>query len=381
MAYDVDRNRVVIFGGVDSTGGIAVNDTWEWNGLGWNRIDSTGPASRTNLAMSYDEARKNTVLFGGWTTPNNYFGDTWIWDGTAWVEKLVSGPSPRANVAMAYDRQRQRIVLFGGSYYQDIYGDTWEWDGTQWQQVSTTGPSARIFSKMVYDSTQHKCLLFGGQTTYSGEILHDTWEWDGTSWTEVDTIGPPARLMHMMAYDPSVNRTILFGGQTSFFAPTTYLDDTWEWNGSSWTQIATTAPSPRSLGTMVYHSISGKVFLFGGQRQNDSVIFNETWTYSDQTEGVQNPSSNVAEAYQLKQNFPNPFNSITKIQYSIPSAKFITLRVYDILGREIVTLVNEHKLAGNYEVNLNGEYLPSGVYFYRMQAGTFSETKKLVLIR
>ena len=85
--------------------------------------------------------------------------------------------------------------------------------------------------------------------------------------------------------------------------------------------------------------------------------------------------------YYLKQNYPNPFNPTTTINYSIPKTCFVTLKVYDMLGKEVTTLVNEERRTGNYKVDFDGSYLPSGVYFYRMQAGNFSETKKLVLLK
>ena len=88
----------------------------------------------------------------------------------------------------------------------------------------------------------------------------------------------------------------------------------------------------------------------------------------------------------LSQNYPNPFNPITKIKYEIPGQArndnaLVTLKVYDILGREIVTLVNEEKPAGEYEVEFDATNLPSGVYLYRLTAGNFSETKKLVFLK
>ena len=85
--------------------------------------------------------------------------------------------------------------------------------------------------------------------------------------------------------------------------------------------------------------------------------------------------------YILSPNYPNPFNSSTKIKYSIPNTSLVTLKVYDILGKEIATLVNEEKPAGNYEVNFNGNRLSSGIYFYKIQAGGYSSMKKMVLLK
>jgi len=87
------------------------------------------------------------------------------------------------------------------------------------------------------------------------------------------------------------------------------------------------------------------------------------------------------KSYKLMQNYPNPFNPSTTIQYSIQKESFITLKVYDVLGKQIATLVSERKAAGNYSVDFNSSNLPSGVYFYRMQAGNFVSTKKFVLLK
>jgi hypothetical protein len=85
--------------------------------------------------------------------------------------------------------------------------------------------------------------------------------------------------------------------------------------------------------------------------------------------------------YILSQNYPNPFNPSTTIKYEIPELSFVTLKVYDVLGNEITTLINEEKPIGNYEVEFNASSLPSGIYFYQLQAGSFIETKKMVLLK
>ena len=89
----------------------------------------------------------------------------------------------------------------------------------------------------------------------------------------------------------------------------------------------------------------------------------------------------ILHQYKLGQNYPNPFNPRTKIRFSIPVSSLVTIKVYDVLGNEIVTLLNERKSPGNYFVNFDANNLPSGVYFYRMQAGSFRSTKKFVLLK
>jgi hypothetical protein len=96
-------------------------------------------------------------------------------------------------------------------------------------------------------------------------------------------------------------------------------------------------------------------------------------------------TDNVPQGFTLSQNYPNPFNPSTKIQYTIGKAGLVTLKVYDVLGREVATLVNGRQEAGSYIVSFginNGTVgLSSGVYFYRLEAGSFVSTKKLILMK
>jgi len=116
------------------------------------------------------------------------------------------------------------------------------------------------------------------------------------------------------------------------------------------------------------------------------------------TVSVDDNSQSLPEEFKLSQNYPNPFNPTTSIQYAVSSSQFVNLKVYDVLGNEIVTLVDEEKSAGSYVVEFSAKggslpagrhgasggdasSLPSGVYFYRLQAGNFVEYKKMVLIK
>jgi len=89
----------------------------------------------------------------------------------------------------------------------------------------------------------------------------------------------------------------------------------------------------------------------------------------------------VPIVFTLNQNFPNPFNPSTTIKYSIPEKSNVTLKIYDVLGNEIGTLIKEEKPAGTYEITWSEDQLPSGIYFYRLQAGSFRETKKMILMK
>ena len=83
----------------------------------------------------------------------------------------------------------------------------------------------------------------------------------------------------------------------------------------------------------------------------------------------------------MSQNYPNPFNPSTTIEYQIPKATFITIKIYDVLGKEVVTLVNEEMPAGIHEVNFESNDLTSGLYLYKISAGGFEQTRKMLLVK
>ena len=119
------------------------------------------------------------------------------------------------------------------------------------------------------------------------------------------------------------------------------------------------------------------IFLvFTGNRikQKD---FDGSYDYSNE-EIVENPAPSD---YSLDQNYPNPFNPATKITFGIPLKSTVILMVFNSIGEEVVQLVNEEKPVGTYEIEFDATGLPSGVYFYKLQAGSFVQTKKMILMK
>jgi len=96
---------------------------------------------------------------------------------------------------------------------------------------------------------------------------------------------------------------------------------------------------------------------------------------------IGDPEPTSITKFSLSQNYPNPFNPTTKIKYSVPQLSFVTLKVYDVLGREVLTLANEERPIGSYEVEFNATGLTSGMYFYKLQAGSYAVTKKMLLLK
>jgi hypothetical protein len=119
-------------------------------------------------------------------------------------------------------------------------------------------------------------------------------------------------------------------------------------------------------------------------RVDDSYGRTDTQTYTlyiSPPVAIDTKFNQIPQKYALNQNYPNPFNPSTIIKYQVPELSYLTIKVYDVLGSEISSLVNEEKPAGSYEVEFDGTGLTSGIYFYQLQAGDYTDTKKMILLR
>ena len=137
------------------------------------------------------------------------------------------------------------------------------------------------------------------------------------------------------------------------------------------------ASEDRAMISDYYIFLLGNDSLRYSKWNYGSVFYPFTWT--DWTSAEENELP--IKSFELFQNYPNPFNPSTNIKYDIPERNFVTIKVYDALGNELSTLVNEEKINGSYVVEFNGSGLASGIYYYRITAGDFSETKKMIYLK
>ncbi|HAY34191.1 MAG TPA: hypothetical protein DCY06_08635 [Bacteroidetes bacterium] len=112
-----------------------------------------------------------------------------------------------------------------------------------------------------------------------------------------------------------------------------------------------------------------------------NIISNDGGPAEEDNFGITNNDSNIPTEYSLNQNYPNPFNPNTNIRYDLPNDNFVSIKIYDITGREIKSLVNEFKPAGRYIIAFNASNLSSGIYYYKIKAGDFTQVKKMMLIK
>jgi photosystem II stability/assembly factor-like uncharacterized protein len=142
-------------------------------------------------------------------------------------------------------------------------------------------------------------------------------------------------------------------------------------NGSSWDSVLTGMYNQLVLCL----SFNQSGYLYAG------TYYGGLYRTTLSTIGISAISTEIPDQYKLYQNYPNPFNPVTNINFAVPKNIWVTLKVYDILGREAAVLINENMTAGSYTVDYNASALPSGVYFYKITSGDFTDTRKMMLIK
>jgi hypothetical protein len=222
---------------------------------------------------------------------------------------------------------------------------------------SWTAVNSGLTNKTVYALAVKGGNLFAG--TWGGGVFRSTN--NGTSWTAVNT-----GLTNLNVAAFAVIGTNLFAG--TYGGGVVLSTD----NGTSWTDVNT------GLTALYVYSlaVSDTVLLAGTEGRG-------VWRrpLSEIVTSVNVAPGKMPAAFGLDQNYPNPFNPTTQIEYQLPVAAHVTLKVYDVLGREVATLVNEIQDAGVYLATFDGTRLASGVYFYRLTASGKDQVRKMLLTK
>ncbi|MGA9292680.1 MAG: T9SS type A sorting domain-containing protein [Ignavibacteriaceae bacterium] len=240
--------------------------------------------------------------------------------------------------------------LFVGTGTNGIYCSTN--NGTNWTNVNDGLTDLSIRSLVIY-----KNILYAGTYGHGVFLSSD----DGDNWKAINK-----GLSNYPIFS-------LFISDTTFFAGNSMAVFSSQNDGNDWIEWKNGFPYAPVISSIVVQ---------------DSIVFAGTWV-----EGVWSLSlSNIlTDTYEKKyqiisefsfsQNYPNPFNPTTTITYSLPKNSFVTLKIYDLLGREVTTLVNEEKHSGSYKITWNAEDNPSGIYFYKLNAGGYSKVHKMILLK
>jgi len=190
-------------------------------------------------------------------------------------------PTARRAAGAAFDFTQASALLFGGLQTGNVnLDDTWAYDGATWTQLTpATVPPPRWGHRMVLDSRRARIVMFGGRSPTLTATANDTWEWNGTDWTQVMTANAPSpRAFYSMAFDERRGKVVLFGTQSgSTFAGG---DETWEYDGTDWALIPTpTTPPGLETPAMAYDKGRGVVVMFGGWNGQSGTLYNSTWEY------------------------------------------------------------------------------------------------------
>ncbi|MBN2570832.1 MAG: T9SS type A sorting domain-containing protein [Ignavibacteriales bacterium] len=154
--------------------------------------------------------------------------------------------------------------------------------------------------------------------------------------------------------------------------------DGWYTLKKSLNNFGSTFNYPCKLTKIILYLVQNGAIV--GNIYSGSILLDNLGICNDVLSLIDHKNEQVNE-FQLFQNYPNPFNPTTMIKYSIAIEGLVELKIYNILGEEITTLINENKNAGNYSIEFNGQDLSSGVYFYRIKSGKFTEIKKMILMK
>ncbi len=325
-----------------------------------------------SVATNYFNGNKSTNLVEYWTYQNGKFfliGDTHLSSDPIYIASLKQDSLARLDPATGRNYYLLQNEYFGNQYacQRYVYGHYWSGAGTSHERIMAKGLGLVFLSDgSVYMSTSSRdsAILIGA--LLSGVLIGDS----------VYTIAPP--LIPISLFTPTDRQTdvpeqITFRwGKTGaeyyrLQISTDSLFTTFVFNDSTLTDTSKIITGLKYLAHFYWR--------VQALPKNSPAYWSQVWSFF-----TARPKS-VPMEFALHQNYPNPFNPSTTISFSLPSRAFVSLNVYDVLGKDVIMIVSEELPVGNYSRQWNGAGYPSGVYFYRMKAGTYMETRSLILMK
>jgi hypothetical protein len=420
----LDDSGTTLFAGLTDLGVFRYTD----NGASWtvanNGLTDLSVTTFAGNGMNFFAGTEKDGVFlstnsgTNWSAVNSGFPKD-PWDTTRYrsVRALIGGPNSAGGTNLFAG------TYAGGGVGAGVFLSTN--NGASWTAADSGFPAPwcpSVNAFAVYSNEQggtnlfagHSGLPYGGHGCPGGVCLSTN---NGASWAAVDSGFGWRNWVNALAVSSNgAGGTNLFAGRGSYVntPELTCVGDVYHStnNGASWTEIDSGLTDAgvialTAIGTNLFAGTSGGgVFLTtnngaiwtevnGGLMNIDvrSLAISGTnllaGTYgggiwrrplSEMVTGVEN-KTDLPEHYSIDQNYPNPFNPTTTIRYSLPHTSFVTLSVYNTLGQRVAQLVNEQQQAGYHEAVFRGDGLASGVYFYRLDAGSFTSVKKLILLK
>jgi photosystem II stability/assembly factor-like uncharacterized protein len=340
-----------------------------------------GLVRSTNGGSSFMNATSGLDLtYTNWSTP-------WILDknnpsilycGTYKIHKSTNGAA--SWTVISPDLAKAHVVNLGTITTVDvsksnpnvIYAgtdDAYVWvttnGGTNWNLINAGLPNRWVTRVTIHKDSANVCYvtLSGYKIDSTGAHIFRTSNF-GNNWTAINSNLPDAPINDVLI-DPFNSNKLYIGTDYGVMVSTNL--------GQSWAIMGGGLPSNVPIHDLTIHPPTAQIFAWTHGRSAFKTTLEPIYIIPYQT--------NIAEGYKLYQNYPNPFNPTTNIKYQITDNSFISLKVFDILGKEVATLVNKKLNSGTYEVTFDGSNLSSGIYFYKLKTDKFVESKKMILIK
>ena len=330
------------------------------NGGATNWSSITLPSTSTSvtyITVKNDDPNTLWITYGGYNSTSKVYQST---DGGAsWTNIATGLPNLPVMCIVYYKKATDRNVLFVGT---DV--GVYVKDGTNnWVSFSSGLPNVVVPElEVLYTPGTNKLR--------AGTFGRGLWE------TDIDAVIPVELSSFEASFDEYQN--IKLNWTTSSEINNKGFEIQREYsNSNTWKDIdflgGNGTTTQKNSYTYIDPILPPGKYLY----RLKQIDFNGSFEYSNIVE----IEVIAPDKYELNQNFPNPFNPSTRISFQIPGQYFVSLKIYNMLGEEVATLVNEKKSAGKYNVHFNASALPSGVYFYQLSAGNFTQTKKMILLK
>lgn len=376
QALTVYNNKLIVGGSFSLAGGLSVLNIASWDGSQWSDVGG-GPDNIVAALTVYN----NELIVGGYFVTVEGVNANYIakYGSNGW-QTLGSGMGGGQGQVMALTTWNN--LLIAGGFFTTAGGVTVNhiasWNGTSWSALSS-GTNSIVYGLGTYNGS----LVAGGLFSMAGGLSANcVASWNGTNWSSLGSGCGGGFYPYVFAFATYGNDLYIGGLYTQAGGQT--VNGIVRWDGSSYHSLGTGFWSGGSnvygaFALTIYNNnlVAGGIFSSVNGVSAGNVA---QWNGLSIT-GIHNSNGTFADKYSLSQNFPNPFNPSTKINYTIPENGYVKLTVYDIVGNEVANLVNEKQSAGTHEISWNASSLSSGVYLYKITAGNFTETKRMSLIK
>lgn len=354
-------NGKTIFAGTSSGVFVSTN-----NGTSWTLANAGLTNTNIRSLAVGPDGQGGTYVFAGAGTgkgEDGLFRSTN--NGTTWALSSTGLYSTFVDVIALLPSGSGGVTVFTGACGEGVYRSTNS--GASWMQVdSGLTPSGMCVKSLAVNGTD----VFLGQGTgkLSDGVFRSTN--NGTSWTPVlQAIPPTGPVMALLVAHDGTGKSYLLAGSAERGV---FLSSN---GGENWIQINSGLADTVVYSLGVFGDSAGAALILAGTASGR--IWKQPLSRLTDVADIVTPPA----GFTLSQNYPNPFNPTTTIRYALPHRSHVLLTVYNTLGQQVATLVNGDVDAGYHSVQFNANNLASGVYFYRLQAGSFVETRHLLLLR